>query len=199
MQLAGFTCPECNVLFAIDGDLPEEGYVELLLRGTFACPLCGKAAVQATLGAGNFFDVVRLGPRALWAYLNGLGLPKDVADWRTVKGLLMSHKVTDVVFDCGAPISPGRCIVERILLDNGKTLHFAPSGAGAMIYMVTEEEDGRQSTELRDHKGAEGSKEHPTGREASPAADVAGHGPQGEHHDGARRGDGAGEGSEVPE
>lgn len=149
MELSGFACSACRTLFAIDDDLSETAYVELLLRSGLNCPLCMKGSVQATLEPEGLKNVITLKPRALWVYLNGLGLPKDVADWRTVQELLLKHKVTEVGFDHEAPIGLGRCIIEHLQLDNGKVLRFASSGAGAMVYTITEEkEDGRQDSEL---------------------------------------------------
>lgn len=176
MRLSGFMCSGCSTLFAVS-DVPSEvEYVELLLHNEFTCALCSKEQLRATLKTDGFRKVVTLGPRALWFYLNGLGLPETAADWRTVQKLLLENRTIRLDFDRSIGIDQRRCVIKQLQLDNGKVLHFAASGAGAMIYKVTEERDGRKGSELRNHTNEEGTEEHSVGGAAHSISDVAGHG-----------------------
>lgn len=173
MQLIGFRCPRCDALFEIRDERSEQWCVEGMLRERHSCPLCAKGVLRPTLDRGGTGKLLELTPKEMLDYFNGLGLPEEQATPEIVEELLNSNKVVGA--DLSVVMNAGRCVVERLRLDNGKVLHFAASGDGAMIYKVTEEDDARKGTELRDHSCEEGTEEHTSGRETSTPANVADH------------------------
>lgn len=71
--------------------------------------------------------------------LCGFGLPEEIgSDPEVVRALLLSAKVSDVSVHAS---SSGKTVLDRVDLDNGTSLHLAPSSRGAVVFKVTRRRD----------------------------------------------------------
>lgn len=125
-------CLKCEKAFLVHGD---EDLLKKCVETEASCPHC---ETDLAMGRGSSnYEGVELDVADFWRAVHGFGLPDEVvAGHEAVEALLLAHKVTAV--DVNKTVT-GRVEIRSLTLANGVKLHFAASGAGAVIFKATKE------------------------------------------------------------
>ena len=140
-----YGCATCLTVVRVIGDVEE--YQRLIVghpqwhagRPCFIEGCHGKMSGCLPDAAAHAHRFMELTPEQFFRALCGGGTPAEV-DVREeqVRELFLSSKTVSV--DLHTMMGDHRVILDRLHLDNGTTLHFAGTGAGALIYKVTKHE-----------------------------------------------------------
>lgn len=126
-----WSCKKCSGAWAVLKHDPDVG----LLKSRMRCPnydRC-KGHLREVSKAEN---AARMPALSLWQSIMGMGTPEQrKCSPKELEKVLSGAKVKAVVLECHA--NPGRSIIHTLSLDNGKTIHFAGSPSGAVVYKVT--------------------------------------------------------------
>lgn len=105
-------------------------------EGKSECPrLCGGSiSVKESIDISSLKDPMTLSLLELYRAVNGYGLPDEIqTDPTVVEALLKSSPVSSV----STEMSGKRVILNSITLENGSTIHLAPSSRGACVLKIT--------------------------------------------------------------
>jgi len=128
-------CHSCDAKFDLRGD--HEPLEEDVKKGAVKCPMCFDYSVVLTSVKNKLKGQVptELTKQQFWAATHGFGLPDElVTEPEVVEAMLLAHRVKKVNL---AKTVSGHVVIYELGLDNGITLHFTASGAGAVIFKST--------------------------------------------------------------
>lgn len=130
------TDPACAFGVHVSGTADE---LNILMKQEHICPKCKRVLKYSPTFTGyDKREVMKMGFKEFYGAVNGMGLPNEtVTHKEPVVAMLRACQIVDV----DAEEVEGRCIINRLTLDNGVTLHFAASGYGAAVFKATRGED----------------------------------------------------------
>jgi len=140
-----YVCNVCGLVIKVSdptspyaGPLSEEKFLPCVNES------CGGKLVDAALLPSWARDEEGLANEAkeftseqLFKAAKGFGLPQERMAPDTVIDLLKKHKVVEVVGQEAGKLP--RLVIDKLVLEGGWALHFAPSMYGATVYKVTHE------------------------------------------------------------
>lgn len=135
-----YSCKKCDRIWCVAGDDPGRH----LLKKVMPCPN------RSSCGS-NVREVTKADSKRSWSSVTaiqlyqasmGTGLPEErQCGLPEVKKALIGAKITAAVLEKSP--DPSRSLISSLRLDTGKTIHFATSTKGAVIYKITEGPDVR--------------------------------------------------------
>ncbi len=137
-----FTCRRCRLAFMVPADDDKNH----LLKKRVRCPnwvTCkGRIYENAETNIAPQMPTTFLSATELWQATMGSGLPEERnCGPRDVKKLMVGATILGI--QLGDSPVPTRSLIHSITLDNGKTLHLAPSTKGATVFKITGDRHGR--------------------------------------------------------
>ncbi len=142
-----YTCRKCFAAYSVPAIDPNLH----LLKGKLRCP--NSAVCKSTLRAAAstnikpIFTTSQLTAVELYQATMGTGMPAErKCSPKDLRKIMTGATITGVEIDLGSP--KDRSFLHSITLDNGKTLHLAPSTKGVAVFKVTQKEAprGRRSS-----------------------------------------------------
>ncbi len=131
-----WSCKKCNSSWAV---LRHDADIELLKSKKMRCPnhdVCQGYIYEITKLPKSSDKVTRLAAVTLWQGTMGVGLPEQRrCTPEELLKVMKGAKIETAVLESAS--NPQRSIIHCLILDNGKTIHFAPSPNGALIFKVT--------------------------------------------------------------
>lgn len=183
-----YTCASCGTFIRVTGDVEEHQRLLIIHpmwehgRKCFS-EGCGGLIVgpidtnvpeirndikSLKKGCRRFLD---LDPQQLFRALCGGGTPEEVeVRVEVVRAFLLSSKIIKVI--AHEMMGDHRVIMDRLYLDNGTILHFAGTGAGALIYKVTKDVQASSGVGVQPETGNGVVRRAPAGADTDPEGEV---------------------------
>lgn len=139
-MITEYKCGNCGVAASVRSD-PNDLMIGGRLHSETNCPQCDRKMSKITLERDS--DPNAISVDEFMFFQARLARPGEVVTQRdVVTAMLLAHKIVKV----DATNINDRCVINKVLLDNGVWLYFASSGLGAVIWRVAKDKEGEDAS-----------------------------------------------------